>query len=130
MRIILYSLAVGLLLTGVAIASDCGPAATCGDAPSCGPRKACGSCGSPCRVVCDTKKVKKTVWVVECEEFCAPLPNCPLSAGCGKVGCCSSAPCGEKGCSPEGCGGCKSDCFVSTGLAQNRGPAKQQSPHW
>jgi len=24
----------------------------------------------------------------------------------------------------------ESECFVSTGLAQNRGPAKQQSPHW
>jgi hypothetical protein len=38
------------------------------------------------------KEVKKTVWVVKCEDFCAPLP------GCGR-GCCN----GCKGC--EACGG-------------------------
>ena len=31
-----------------------------------------------CQVVCEMKEIKKTVWTVECEEFCAPLPGCGI----------------------------------------------------
>ena len=37
----------------------------------------CALCGhrQACQVVVATKKVTRTVWTVECEEFCAPLPH-------------------------------------------------------
>jgi hypothetical protein len=66
-------------------------AAEGGDQPA-GPtqtRQCCTRCGAPkvCKVVCQMEKVKKTVWVVECEEFCAPLPRCaPACEPCGECG--------------------------------------------
>ena len=43
----------------------------------------CAFCGhlTVCQVVVETKKVKKQVWAVECEEFCAPLPHLCVHAG-------------------------------------------------
>ncbi len=100
MRTILLSLAIGFLIANTCVAAD-----SCGS-PACCDRthESCGGCGvqKTCKVICETKKVKKTVWVVECEEFCAPLPNCERSCksscggGCGDSGCdsgCSSDPC-------------------------------------
>ncbi|NQU24790.1 MAG: hypothetical protein HQ567_26200 [Candidatus Nealsonbacteria bacterium] len=46
------------------------PDATAGKAGKC--RSSCAKC---CKVVCETKLVKKTVWVVECEEFCVANPT-------------------------------------------------------
>jgi len=42
---------------------DCGPAV----------KPSCAKC---CQVVCEWKEVKKTIWAVECEEFCTPSPGC------------------------------------------------------
>ena len=42
----------------------------------CDTRHACGD--KTCKVVREMKKVTKTVWVVECEEFCPSLPGCGL----------------------------------------------------
>jgi hypothetical protein len=33
------------------------------------------------------KEIKKTVWVVECEEFCTTLPGRCCTPRCGKVRC-------------------------------------------
>lgn len=69
-----------LLLVGAAIGFD-GYAE--GKDVAC--RPACQKC---CKIVCEMKKVKKTVWAVECEEFCVPRPSlrgCCVT--CGKVRC-------------------------------------------
>ena len=89
----LLTAAICLLLARGAMAQDCG-----GTVDEC-----CGTCGSNkvCKVVCETKKVKKTVWVVECEEFCPSLPNCCRARkSCG--GDCQ-ADCGEEGCGGKDC---------------------------
>ncbi len=113
MRILLIALAAALLAAGPAVAANpCGPAGCCEPAEVCGTPDSCGKCGvqacckKVCKVVCEMKEVKKTVWAVECEEFCAPLPTCPCSksAGCGKG--CGPAGCGEEGCEPAACGSC------------------------
>lgn len=67
MKRILLAAAVGILATGWAHGGD-----VCANSASC--------CGKTCKVVCEMKKVTKTVWVVECEEFCPSLPGCPC--GC------------------------------------------------
>ncbi len=75
MRTVLLTTAIGLLLSGAALAGDCCTApACCNQTHDC-----CGGCGvrKVCKVVCEMKKVKKTVWRVECEEFCIPNPRCP-----------------------------------------------------
>lgn len=111
MRIIALSLAVSILAVSAAVAGDCRVPA-CGPAECFGTPDACGACGvksccqKTCKVVCEMKKVKRTVWAVECEEFCAPLPNFKRSCGsCGVDGCevdqsgdCGS--CGEDPCAP------------------------------
>ena len=91
MRIFVLSFLAGALLAGVAIASErCGRPACC-DKPGCEK--------TACRVVCDVKKVKKYVWVVEYEQICISNPGCKLSCrGC-KSGC-------DTGCCAIGCGPC------------------------
>lgn len=82
-------MAFGLLIAMPAAAGDrCGAPACCKKTHDC-----CNRCGIPktCKVVCDVKKVRKTVWVVECEEFCASLPNC--RRGCKPCGGCDKASC-------------------------------------
>ena len=105
MRTILLSLAIGFL-----IANTCVAANSCGS-PACCDRthESCGRCGvqKTCKVICETKKVKKTTWVVECEEFCAPLPGCRSSckSACGN-GCGSGSGCDsgcDNGCSSDPC---------------------------
>jgi len=116
MRTVLLSTAIGLLIVSGATAGDgcappaCDPAAV----QTCGTPDCCGGCGTKarcakkvCQVVCDVKKVKKVVWTVECEEFCAPLPNCDRcrnGCGCGAGGqaCCETA-----------CSSCESCCGKS-----------------
>lgn len=102
MRTIVLSMAIGLLIANVTIAGDsCTVAGCCDPGACCQAQDGCGGCGcrKVCKVVCEMKQVKKHVWVVECEEFCAPLPG--LGRGC--------APCGDAICEPgygeDGCGG-------------------------
>ena len=98
MRTVALSIVVGLLMACLAAAADRGsPAACCNQARECCPR-----CGVPktCKVVCEMQKVKKTVWVVECEEFCAALPRCaPVCKPCGGCGKASCQSCAEQSCS-------------------------------
>ena len=95
MRLILSLTAATLLLANVAEA-----AGGCGT-PACRIQShSCRSCdANACQVVCEMVKVKKTVWVVEYEEFCPMLPGCRPKAcrtGCGQ------------GCSEDlGCGTCR-----------------------
>lgn len=92
MRLFLCFTATALLLANVA------EAAGGRGAPACGIQShSCGSCdATTCKVVCEMVKVKKTVWVVECEEFCPMLPGCRTTAcrtGCGQ-GCGEDPACG------------------------------------
>lgn len=116
MRTFLLSLAVGWLLADAAIAADaCKTPAACTEVQTCGSPDQCGRCGHGgacekyCRVVCEMKEVKKTVWVVKCEDFCAPLPNCHHGQGCG-CGACNAEQTytTDVGCD-DGCGGKKCD---------------------
>ena len=80
---------------------------TAGDgcANACSP--ACGVKCAPktCRVVCEMKEVKKTVWVVECEEFCVPNPRCEKT--------CRDKKCCTPDCSVDrGCDGCGKSCLT------------------
>jgi hypothetical protein len=99
MRLTLSLVAACLLLSNVAEA-----AGGCGT-PACGIQShSCGNCSAKtCKVVCEMVKVKKTVWVVECEEFCPLIPGCGSTA-CGGRGqscdrdvacgtCCGKDPC-------------------------------------
>lgn len=103
MRILVLTAAVGLFLAGGATASDgCSQPGCCDEVQEC-----CGRCGGKtvCQIVCEMKKVKKTVWTYECEEFCPLLPGCgPL----GHLGCneCCSSQCGDD-CGE--CGSCGTD---------------------
>ncbi len=99
MRMVGTSLAVALCLLWAqsAMAKSCGSG-------NCSRRGNCGSCGKSCQVTCGTKTVKKTVWVVECEEFCAPLPNCDRCRSCNR-GCKSRC---KSGCEADACGDCGS----------------------
>ena len=56
----------------------------------------CPKCGTKmvCKTVCEIKEIKKTVWNVKCEPFCAPLPRCGRCCGCGD----------------PACGGCEAGC--------------------
>ena len=77
MKRLVISLAVfvGVLLV---LAPDA-TAAKPGDAAKCW-----SSCAKCCTVVCETKLVKKTVWVVQCEEFCVANPTLGCGVRCGK----------------------------------------------
>ena len=89
MRRLVLSMAIGLLVAVPAAAGDrCGAPACCNKTHEC-----CRRCGlaKTCKVVREMKKVKKTVWAVECEEFCPSLPGCGRACkpcgGCGKASC-------------------------------------------
>jgi hypothetical protein len=107
MRIGVVIGAIALLAAGTALAGDaCKAPAACGEAQTCGSPNCCAHCGcccaceKYCRVVCEMKEVKKTVWVVKCEEFCAPLPGC-------RRGCCEGGD-GREPCPAEAA--CPNDC--------------------
>ncbi len=116
MRTLLLSMAIGLMLANAATAFDGGgvPGAcveTKG-APTCCASCGCNSpCEKSCQVVCEMKEVKKTVWVVHCEEFAPLLPQCKHC--CEEEGC--TACTAEKpqpvcqtcqGCNGKNCGPC------------------------
>ncbi len=96
------ALVLGLLVAQTAVAGDncCGAPEQCG---RCGCQAACQKY---CKTVPDVKEVKKTIWVVKCEDFCAPLPSLPCRnhGNCGADGCdggcpsCAGGPCGHCGC--------------------------------
>ena len=107
MRMFVLSFAVAGLIAGAAFAGEaCKPPAACSEVQTCGSSNRCAHCGGCCacqkycRVVCEMKEVKKTCWVVKCEDFCAPLPGC-------RRDCCeggeNGAACAEAGCSNQ-CG--------------------------
>ncbi len=113
MRTLVLSLAINWFIAGAVVAAEaCKAPAACGDVQTCGGANHCGCCGSCCpcekycKVVCETKEVKKHVWVVRCSDFCAPLPNC------GKEGCsaCGDGCCGGDGVEPASCDGCGTKC--------------------
>jgi hypothetical protein len=92
MRTFVLSLAMSCLIVNAAIAGEaCKAPAACGEVETCGSTHHCGRCGcnccceKHCQVVCETKEVKKTVWVVHCEDFCAPMPSCGHGCGCGEA---------------------------------------------
>ena len=102
------SLTILMLIANGAIAAEgCNPPPVCGEVQTCGSSNCCAHCGCHaccekyCRIVCEMKEIKKTVWVVKCEDFCAPLPGCPLHCGecceSGNQECCKEPAC-ENGC--------------------------------
>ena len=108
------TLAVGWLVANAAIAAEpCKAPAACTEVQTCGGEGCCGCCGCACqcekhcRVVCEMKEVKKTVWVVKCEDFCDPRPNfggrccghCGECNGCSAEATCCGDECGNK-CDP------------------------------
>ena len=95
------TLAALLAVTQAAAAGESG-AASCGTpdcCAQCGGRKACQK--KVCQVVCEIKKEKKYCWSVQCEDFCAPLPNLPCRECCDKCG-------GD----PAKCGSCCEKCVT------------------
>ncbi len=103
MRIIATSLGVALLFVGagVVLAGDCCAPAACD--PGCA-----GPCvHKVCKVVVEMKKVKKHVWVVECDEFCTGLPGTGLlSRYCDRCDACEACACDDPDTCGGTCGGC------------------------
>lgn len=104
MKTFAISVAIILLCGGTGwTAEPCHAPATCTEAQTHGAADCCAQCGCAgpcekyCRVVCEMKEVKKTVWSVKCEEFCAPLPRCGLCDCDGGANC--DCGCSEK-CDP------------------------------
>jgi hypothetical protein len=96
--------ALGLMLAGVAGADPAAPSAaaggqtvTSGSTDNCGFCGRHGCCEKYCTVVCEMKEIKKTVWDVKCEDFCAPCPTlldcCDKCPKCGLCSGCSCDPC-------------------------------------
>jgi hypothetical protein len=100
--------AAAWLIAGWAIAAEpCHTPPACGPEQVCGGPHQCGRCGCDCgcekhcQLVCETKEIKKTVWVVKCEDFCTSLPGCALRHCEG----CDCQPCGPaETCAPPACG--------------------------
>jgi len=113
---VILSLATLALFAQAAVAQQCcAPAGGDCGMQCCAPaachvcRKSCGP-AKVCKVVCETIKVKKYCWCVECEEFCAPLPAC-MGAGLHAVdNSCAAGACGVDGGCDAGCGGCDAGC--------------------
>jgi len=120
MRTMALTLAVTFLAATAAMAQDCGPAACCEQPQACVPAQDCGpACCEPtcvqkyCQVVCTTKKIQKTIWCVQAEDFCPSMPRglCnPCGLGCG-LGC--GQGCGQA-CGAQ-CGVCEPGCQVGCG---------------
>jgi len=101
------TLALGLVLARTAEAQQCcGPTqeACCGAVDTCGHCGCHAPCQKMCKVVCDVKEVKKTIWTVKCEDFCAPLPGCKRCHACGECGDCGACGGCEAGCDNGNCG--------------------------
>ena len=117
MKTYTLSLMIGLLISNGANAADLGGAPApeaCKEVQTCGAADCCAHCGCHCccekycRVVCEMKEIKKIVWVVRCEDFCAPLPGCPLHCGAACESC-GKESCNESTCE-NGCGKCCNSC--------------------
>jgi hypothetical protein len=119
MRTMALTLAVTFLAATAVMAADCCPPAACEQPQACCPAQDC--CGPAChqacvqkycQVVCTTKKIKKTIWAVKCEDFCPQMPRglCnPCGMGCGLIGNMAyNLACGQ-GCGTE-CGACEPGC--------------------
>ncbi len=131
MRIIVTSLAMALAVAGAVEAADwcaapeaCVPAAV----EACDPGVhgvACPAhCGRPdCVVVVEMKKVKKHVWVVECEEHCPSLPGSRLLGGCRGGGCGTGGACVRPSALGTPCGACD-PCAAVRAQAQAQCPPK------
>jgi len=100
MRTFIVSMAAALLAIGAA-------ANSASAIERCGGSRSCHGCGkSNCQLVCEMKTVKKSCWVIECEQMCPLLPSC--SKSCGRSKSCGSG-CG--GCGEDACGtGCGKGC--------------------
>ncbi len=107
MKTFLLTTTLSLFLAGSLAAADCSSDPACGGSQC----RCCQKCGgaATCQIVCEMKKVKKTVWTVECEEFCPMLPGCGLlgslcckdcgrGCDCGECGVCSQADCRKDSC--------------------------------
>ena len=111
MRTFVLSMAIGLLAAGTAIGGECGVA--CCEAASCGQDcRTCPQCGCKmvCTPICTVKEIKKTVWNVKCEPFCAPLPGFCRACKCGDPAC--------GGCDDEKCRHCCNPCAVEKAKCQ------------
>ncbi|MCE5303286.1 MAG: hypothetical protein LLF97_09295 [Planctomycetaceae bacterium] len=105
MRTLLLSAALaGLLGSSILAADAVRTPAECDCVETHGSDHCCARCGrtSPCekycQIVCETKDIKKTVWVVQCEEFCTTLPRLAHRDGCEGEDC---QACKTKGCSHD-----------------------------
>jgi hypothetical protein len=107
------------------------PAANAGE-ECCGAPDACGRCGCHaacqkyCKTVPDVKEIKKTVWVVKCEDFCAPLPGLP----CGRHGACGADGCQEASCDNGNCGSCQKCGHVRTKKTLEKKEVTCKIPCW
>jgi len=129
MRTILFFTAIGLLTTSVGAAADLHAAPASWAQSKCsGQPDRCGDCGcdssceKTCRVVCEMKKVKTYVWVVECEEFCPLLPGCgsTCQSGCGcEPDCCGVEECGGR-CGKDPCESLQARRYVPPKCAKTR----------
>lgn len=116
MRMTLTSLAAVLVLAtaGLVAAADyCTDPASCTPAAieTCDPGGYDPGCQAPaakpgCVVVVEMKKVKKHVWVVECEEHCPSLPGSRLLGGCRDSCCGASKACIQPAACGSPCGTC------------------------
>ncbi len=130
MMVSLFGLAFALAIAGAAEAAGgcCTPGACVpASVEACSPGVqgvACPvNCGRPdCRVIVEMKKVKKTVWVVECEEHCPALPGSRLLGGC-KGGSCTGAACAQPATCGTACGACD-PCAAERAKARAQCPPK------
>lgn len=101
MRTLVLTLAIGWTIADMAVAADC-----CAP-PTCAAVQSCNDCGAQkaCQVICETKKVTKVVWRIECEDFCVPMPGCRDKC-CASNGC--QEGCGEASCCNDSCDPCAS----------------------
>lgn len=146
MRTSMLALAASLLVAVPAWADECGPGpAGCEAVETCGSPHCCAHCGrhcdcdKHCQVVPYVKEVKKTVWVVKCEDYCPGLPGCPFDhcCGCGDPGACGAEGCStgkvEPACATCGAKGCESGCckpdVCAVELEKKQTPPKCVSVH-
>ena len=80
------SLTIMMLIANGAIAAEgYNPPPVCDEVQTCGSADCCAHCGCHaccekyCRIVCEMKEIKKIVWVVKCEDFCATSAGLPAA---------------------------------------------------
>ena len=112
MRTLVLTLAISWMIADMAVAANC-----CAP-PTCSAVQCCSDCGAQkaCQVICETKKVTKVVWRVECEDFCTMLPGCEREC-CSNSGC--QEGCGESACCETGCDSC-GDCDPCASLQDRK----------